>query len=71
MKHPSRLRRRLSEVRRTSIVSYYTEQEKNEIADAAGIAGVTMSAFVASAALAEARKTKKARTPLQNKSKFR
>jgi hypothetical protein len=68
-KHASRLRRRLSEIRRTSIVSYYTEQEKREIAEAAGVRGVTMSAFVASAALMEAQRIKKYRGPLPKHSK--
>jgi uncharacterized protein (DUF1778 family) len=48
-------RRRLSAVVRKAITSYYTEQEQEEIAEAARREGVSKSSFVASAALKEAR----------------
>jgi len=49
-------RRRLSAVVRKAIISYYNEDEKNEIARAAKKRGTSVSSFVASAALAEARR---------------
>jgi uncharacterized protein (DUF1778 family) len=48
-------RRRLSTVVRKAITSYYTEQEQAEIARAAKQQNVSMSSFVASAAIKEAR----------------
>jgi uncharacterized protein (DUF1778 family) len=57
------VRRRLSEVSRTSITSYFTEAEKREILEAADFNGVTMSAFVAAAALKEARRIKQKVSP--------
>jgi len=47
-------RRKFSAVVRKGIISYYTEQEKLEIAQAAKREGVSMSSFIASAALKEA-----------------
>ena len=54
---PSFRRRKLSAVVRKAIISYYNEQEKQEIAQAATKQGTSVSGFVASAALAEARRT--------------
>ena len=48
-------RRKFSAVVRKGIISYYTEPEKQEVAQAAKREGVSMSSFVASAALKEAR----------------
>jgi uncharacterized protein (DUF1778 family) len=48
-------RRKLSAVVRKAITSYYTEQEQTEIARAAKQQNVSMSSFVALAALKEAR----------------
>ena len=56
-KRPARLtRRKLAAVVRKAITSYYTEQEQLEIERAATLKGISMSSFVASAALAEARR---------------
>jgi uncharacterized protein (DUF1778 family) len=41
---------------RKAITSYYTEQEQDEIAQAAKREGISKSSFVASAALKEARR---------------
>jgi len=41
---------------RKAITSYYTEQEQQEIAQAARQHGISMSSFVATAALKEARR---------------
>jgi uncharacterized protein (DUF1778 family) len=50
-------RRKLGDVIvRTAITSYFTEQEKKEIATAAARQGISMSAFVAAAALKDARR---------------
>ena len=49
-------RRKLSTVVRKAITSYYAEQEQVEIAHAAKQQNVSMSSFVASAALKEARR---------------
>ena len=49
-------RRKLSTVVRRAITSYYTEHEQAEIARAAGEQNVSMSSFVASEALKEARR---------------
>jgi uncharacterized protein (DUF1778 family) len=57
-KSSSFTRRRLSAVVRKAITSYYTEQEHREIESAAKEQGVSMSSFVASAALKEARRVK-------------
>jgi hypothetical protein len=48
-------RRRLKQVERTKIVSYYTPEEKQEITKAAKRERISLSSFVASAALKEAR----------------
>jgi len=48
-------RRKFSAVVRKGIISYYTEQEKQEIAEAAKRHRVSMSSFIASAALKAAR----------------
>jgi uncharacterized protein (DUF1778 family) len=50
-------RRRLTSSVRKRITSYYTQNEQEEIATAAALQGVSLSSFVASAALKEARKT--------------
>jgi uncharacterized protein (DUF1778 family) len=50
-------RRRLVTSNRKRIASYYTAAEQREIADAATARGISVSAFVADAALREARKT--------------
>jgi len=52
-------RRKLVSVVRRAITSYYTEQEQQEIAQAAQRQGISMSSFVASAALKEARRTRR------------
>jgi len=49
-------RRKFSTVVRKGIISYYTEQEKQELTQAAQREGVSMSSFIASAALKEARR---------------
>ena len=54
---PAFRRRKLSAVVRKAIISYYNEQEKQEIARAAKKRGASVSSFVASAALTEARRT--------------
>jgi len=48
-------RRRLATSVRKRITSYYTETEQQEIATAASAQGVSLSSFIASAALKEAR----------------
>jgi hypothetical protein len=53
---PAFSRRKLSAVVRKAITSYYTAQEQQEIARAAERQGISMSAFVATASLAEARR---------------
>jgi uncharacterized protein (DUF1778 family) len=56
-KRPAGFRRRkLSAVVRKAITSYYTDQEQMEIAKAAKQQNISMSSFVASAALKEARR---------------
>ena len=52
-------RRKLSAIVRKGITSYYTEHEQEEIASAAKKQKISMSSFVASAALAEARRIAK------------
>jgi hypothetical protein len=52
-------RRKLTSFVRKAIISYYNEQEKEEIALAAKNKGISMSSFVASATLAEARRVKR------------
>lgn len=52
-------RRKLSAVVRKAITSYYTEQERQEIAEAAKRQGVSMSSFIALAALKESRRAKR------------
>ena len=49
-------RRKLSTVIRKAITSYYTEHEQVEVARAAERQNVSLSSFVASAALKEARR---------------
>jgi uncharacterized protein (DUF1778 family) len=49
-------RRRLTSSVRKRITSYYTESEQEELTRAAATQGVSLSSFVASAALKEARK---------------
>ena len=49
-------RRKLSTVVRKAITSYYNEQEQAEVAQAAERQNVSMSSFVASAAIKEARR---------------
>jgi hypothetical protein len=49
-------RRRLTLSVRTRATSYYTEAEQREIAAAATSQGVSLSSFIASATLKEARK---------------
>jgi uncharacterized protein (DUF1778 family) len=49
-------RRRLTSSIRTRITSYYSLSEQEEIATAAASQGVSLSSFVASAALKESRK---------------
>ena len=49
-------RRKLSAVVRKAIISYYTEEEKQEIAQAAKKQGISVSSFVASAALERVRR---------------
>jgi uncharacterized protein (DUF1778 family) len=56
-KQPAGFRRRkLSAVVRKAITSYYTDQEQMEITKAAKRQNISMSSFVASAALKEARR---------------
>jgi len=50
-------RRKLASVVRKAIISYYNEPEKQEVTQAAKKLGTSVSGFVASAALAEARRT--------------
>jgi uncharacterized protein (DUF1778 family) len=49
-------RRKLSAVVRKAITSYYTDQEQMEISKASKQQKISMSSFVASAALKEARR---------------
>ena len=49
-------RRRLATFVRKKITSYYTEDEQQEIASAAAAQGISMSSFIASVSLKEARK---------------
>ena len=49
-------RRRLTSSVRKRITSYYIESEQEEIAAASASQGVSLSSFIASAALNEARK---------------
>ena len=55
-KSPSFNRRKLSAVVRKAITAYYTAEEQQEIAQAAKREGISMSSFVATASLAEARR---------------
>jgi uncharacterized protein (DUF1778 family) len=50
-------RRKLATVVRKAITSYYTEEEQQEIAKAAKRQQISLSSFVASAALKEARRS--------------
>jgi uncharacterized protein (DUF1778 family) len=56
-------RRRLTSSVRKRITSYYIESEQEEIATAASLQGVSLSSFVASAALKEARKINPQKRP--------
>jgi uncharacterized protein (DUF1778 family) len=56
-------RRRLTSSVRKRITSYYIENEQEEIATAAALQGVSLSSFVASAALKEARKINPQKRP--------
>ena len=56
-------RRRLSSSVRKRITSYYTESEQQEIAAAAASQGISLSSFIASAALKEARKINPQKKP--------
>jgi uncharacterized protein (DUF1778 family) len=49
-------RRRLATSIRKRITSYYTEKEQQEIESAAVAQGISLSSFIASASLKEARK---------------
>jgi uncharacterized protein (DUF1778 family) len=49
-------RRKLTKTNRTRLTSYYDDKEKHEIEAAAISEGVSLSSFVASASLKEARK---------------
>ena len=56
MSKPLRSRRKLATTERTRITSYYTPEEQREIEDAATELRLSISGFVANAALKEARK---------------
>jgi hypothetical protein len=56
-------RRRLTSSVRKRITSYYTQNEQEEIATAAALQAVSLSSFVASATLKEARKIKPRHRP--------
>ena len=56
-------RRRLSNSVRKRITSYYVESEQEEIATAAASQGISLSSFIASAALKEARKINPEKQP--------
>ncbi len=63
-------RRKLSQaVVRTVISAYFSEQEKQEIAAAAENQGISMSSFVAAAALKDARRVNAAHTSDRRSSK--
>jgi uncharacterized protein (DUF1778 family) len=49
-------RRKLTHSVRKRITSYYTESEQEELINAAATQGVSLSSFIASAALNEARR---------------
>lgn len=49
-------RRRLATSVRKRITSYYTKEEQQEIASAAAAQGISLSSFIASVSLKEARK---------------
>jgi hypothetical protein len=62
VKPPTSSRRKLtSAVIRKAITAYYSEQEQQEIAQAAKQQGISLSGFIASASLAEARRLNKKR----------
>ena len=62
MKPPTSSRRKLtSAVIRKAITAYYSEQEQQEIAQAAKQQGISLSGFIACASLAEARRLNKKR----------
>jgi len=62
VKQPTSSRRKLtSAVIRKAITAYYSEQERREIAEAAKLQGISLSGFIASASLAEARRLNKKR----------
>jgi hypothetical protein len=52
-------RRKLATAVRKAITSYYTEEEQREVRHAAKLQGISMSSFVASATLKEARRVKR------------
>jgi hypothetical protein len=54
-------RRKLAAVVRKAIISYYTEQEREEVRQAAKQQRISLSSFVASAALREARRVNRKR----------
>jgi uncharacterized protein (DUF1778 family) len=56
-------RRRLNSSVRKRITSYYVESEQAEIAAAAASQGISLSSFIASAALKEARKINPQKKP--------
>jgi uncharacterized protein (DUF1778 family) len=56
-------RRRLNSSVRKRITSYYIESEQEEIATAAASQGISLSSFIASAALKEARKINPPKKP--------
>jgi uncharacterized protein (DUF1778 family) len=56
-------RRRLVTATRKRITAYYTEREQQEIAKAARAQGLSLSSFIASVSLKEARKLNSARRP--------
>lgn len=53
---PRFVRRKLATVVRKAVTSYYTQEEQREIRAAAKSQGISMSSYVASAALKEARR---------------
>lgn len=54
-------RRKLAAVVRKAIISYYTEEEREEVTKAAKQQRISLSSFVASAALKEARRANRNR----------
>ncbi|PYT37707.1 MAG: hypothetical protein DMG45_25765 [Acidobacteria bacterium] len=56
-------RRRLRTSVRKRVTSYYTDEEQREIAAAAATEGVSLSSFIASIALKEARRVNSRKRP--------